>query len=100
MMKNKPIFLCFAVFAGAALLSAAGVSAETMNIARGCPYTFSSRPSYGLCTDAGDVAPGGHAVVRVAPGGDAFRVLTLSADDESMTVLGERHFRSKKYFNG
>ena len=49
---------------------------------------------------ADDVAPGGHAVVRVAPGGDTFRVLTLSADDEDMTVLSERHFHSKKDFNG
>ena len=41
----------------------------------------------------GDIAPAGHAVVRVAPGGDEFRVFTLSADDETMTVLYERRFR-------
>ena len=53
-----------------------------------------------VAAHADDVAPGGHAVVRVAPGGDTFRVLTLSADDEDMTVLSERHFHSKKDFNG
>ena len=41
-----------------------------------------------------DIAPAGHAVVRVAPGGDEFSVFTLSAEDESMTVLSERSFAS------
>ena len=43
----------------------------------------------------GDIAPAGHAVVRVAPGGGEFRVFTLSAADEMMTVLFERTFRSR-----
>jgi hypothetical protein len=43
----------------------------------------------------GDIAPAGHAVVRVAPGGATFSVFTLSAEDESMTVLSERTFRSR-----
>ena len=42
----------------------------------------------------GDIAPAGHAVVRVAPGGGEFSVFTLSAADETMTVLSERAFRS------
>ena len=42
-----------------------------------------------------DIAPAGHAVVRVAPGGDTYRVFTLSASDETMTVLFERSFRSR-----
>jgi hypothetical protein len=41
-----------------------------------------------------DIPPPGHAVVRVAPGGDAFRVFTLSTHDESMTVLFEWQFIS------
>jgi hypothetical protein len=41
-----------------------------------------------------DIPPPGHAVVRVAPGGDTFRVFTLSTHDESMTVLFERQFIS------
>ena len=43
----------------------------------------------------GVVQPPGHAVVRVAPGGDTFRVFTLSTMDERMTVLSERSFRSR-----
>ena len=39
-----------------------------------------------------DIAPAGHAVVRVEPGGEAFRVFALSASDESMSVLYERRF--------
>ena len=42
----------------------------------------------------GDIAPPGHAVVRVAPGGETFRVFTLAACDESMTVLFDRFFVS------
>ncbi len=42
----------------------------------------------------GDIAPAGHAVVRVAPGGGTFRVMTLSAADETMTVLSDRTFVS------
>ena len=39
------------------------------------------------------VAPSqGHAVVKVAPGGETFRIFVLSAEDESMTVLDEREF--------
>ena len=41
-----------------------------------------------------DIPPAGHVVVRVAPGGGAFRVMTLSARDESMTVLYESSFVS------
>ena len=43
-----------------------------------------------------DIAPAGHAVVRVAPGGGEFRVFTVSADDEEMTVLSERSFASRR----
>lgn len=42
-----------------------------------------------------DIAPAGHAVVRVAPGGDTFRLMVLSASDESMTVLHDRNFVSR-----
>ena len=42
-----------------------------------------------------DIAPAGHAVVRVAPGGDTFRLMVLSALDESMTVLYDRDFVSR-----
>lgn len=41
-----------------------------------------------------DIAPAGHAVVKVAPGGGTYRVYTLSAADESMRVLGCRDFVS------
>ena len=41
------------------------------------------------------IAPAGHAVVRVAPGGDTFRLMVLSAFDESMTVLYDRDFVSR-----
>ena len=43
----------------------------------------------------GDVAPAGHAVVRVAPGGSAFRLFVLDTTCESMEVLYERAFRSR-----
>ncbi len=35
-----------------------------------------------------DVAPGGHVVVRVAPGGTSWKVYVLESADESMNVLG------------
>ncbi|MCQ2390289.1 MAG: twin-arginine translocation signal domain-containing protein [Kiritimatiellae bacterium] len=35
-----------------------------------------------------DVAPGGHVVVRVAPGGTSWKVHVLESADESMKVLG------------
>ena len=39
-----------------------------------------------------DVAPEGHAVVKVCPGGFAFSLYTLSAEDESMRIVGLRDF--------
>jgi len=42
-----------------------------------------------------DIAPGGHAVVKVAPGGAAYEVFTLSAEDESMRIVAERKFMSR-----
>ena len=42
-----------------------------------------------------DIAPGGHAVVKVAPGGATYEVFTLSAEDESMRIVAERKFRSR-----
>ena len=36
----------------------------------------------------------GHVVVRVAPGGETFRVFVLTAEDESMRILSEREFPS------
>ena len=42
-----------------------------------------------------DIAPAGHAVVKVAPGGDAFRVFTLDAHDEEMRILYVRDFVSR-----
>jgi len=42
-----------------------------------------------------DIMPPGHVVVRAAPGGDTFRVFSLSTKDENMTVLSDRHFVSK-----
>ena len=44
---------------------------------------------YGLL---GSLAPEGHAVVKVNPGGFAFRLYTLSAKDESMKIVGVRDF--------
>ena len=38
------------------------------------------------------VAPEGHAVVKVAPGGFWYRLYTLTAKDESMRIVGERDF--------
>ena len=35
-----------------------------------------------------DVAPGGHVVGKVAPGGTAWKVYVLEPADESMNVLG------------
>ena len=41
----------------------------------------------------GCLAPAGHAVVKVEPGGAAFKLYTLSAMDETMTVIGIREFK-------
>lgn len=42
-----------------------------------------------------DVSPAaGHIVVKVAPGGETFRVFVLDAGDESMTVLSSREWKS------
>ena len=44
----------------------------------------------------GDIPPAqGHTVVRVAPGGDTYRVFILDATDESMRVLHSRRFTSR-----
>ena len=40
----------------------------------------------------GFLAPEGHAVVKVNPGGFAFRLYTLTAEDESMRIVGMRDF--------
>ena len=40
----------------------------------------------------GFLAPPGHAVVKVAPGGRTFQLYTLSTADESMTVVSVRNF--------
>ena len=40
----------------------------------------------------GCLAPAGHSVVKVEPGGAAFKLYTLSAADESMRVIGVREF--------
>ena len=42
-----------------------------------------------------DVVPPGHAVVKVAPDGDTFRVFVLDTADESMRVIYERGFFSR-----
>lgn len=42
-----------------------------------------------------DIVPPGHAVVKVAPDGDTFRVFVLDAADESMRVVYECGFRSR-----
>ncbi|MGN0832864.1 MAG: ComEC/Rec2 family competence protein [Kiritimatiellia bacterium] len=47
-----------------------------------------------------DIAPAGHAVVKVAPGGDAYEVFTLDAHDESMRVLARRAFVSRGNASG
>ena len=44
---------------------------------------------YGL---TGCLAAEGHAVVKVNPGGFAYRLYTLSAKDESMRIVGVRDF--------
>ena len=41
---------------------------------------------------AQDLMPAGHAVVKVLPGGGAFRVYSLDARDEKMHILAERVF--------
>lgn len=43
-----------------------------------------------------DIAPAGHAVVKVAPGGATFDVFSIDASDESMHVLSKRSFVSGK----
>ena len=43
-----------------------------------------------------DIAPAGHAVVKVAPGGATFDVYSVAASDESMRVLARRSFVSGK----
>ena len=40
----------------------------------------------------GCLAPVGHAVVKVNPGGFAFRLYTLTSQDESMRIVGVRDF--------
>ena len=42
-----------------------------------------------------DIAPAGHAVVKVAPGGGTFKVFVLDATDESMRVTYEREWLSR-----
>lgn len=39
-----------------------------------------------------DIAPEGHVVVKVVPGGFAYRLYTLATDDESMRVVATRDF--------
>ena len=39
-----------------------------------------------------DIAPEGHAVIKVNPGGFAYRLYTLTAEDESMGVVGTKDF--------
>ena len=41
---------------------------------------------------SGFLAPEGHAVVKVNPGGVAFKLYTLTAQDESMRIVGVRDF--------
>ena len=41
-----------------------------------------------------DIMPPGHAVVKVAPGGETFELSTLDASDEGMRVLASASFRS------
>lgn len=41
----------------------------------------------------GCLAPAGHAVVKVEPGGGAFKLYTLSAMDETMNIVGIREFK-------
>lgn len=38
---------------------------------------------------AGDLAPAGHAVIKVVPGGNAYRVYSLDASDERMRIQWE-----------
>ena len=39
-----------------------------------------------------DVAPEGHAVIKVNPGGFAYRLYTLTTEDESMRIVGTKDF--------
>ena len=39
-----------------------------------------------------DVAPEGHAVVKVQPGGSAYRLYTLTAADESLRIIATKDF--------
>ena len=45
-----------------------------------------SRAANAGCAWWADFAPEGHAVVRVAPGGETYRIFTLDASNERMTV--------------
>ena len=60
-------------------------------IAFGCIPEFKKKAyaSRGLLDS---VAPEGHAVVKVAPGGFWYRLYTLTAKDESMRIVGCRDF--------
>jgi beta-lactamase superfamily II metal-dependent hydrolase len=39
-----------------------------------------------------DIAPEGHAVIKVVPGGFAYRLYTLTTKDESMRIVGTKDF--------
>ena len=39
-----------------------------------------------------DIAPEGHAVIKVNPGGFAYRLYTLTTEDESMRIVGTKDF--------
>ena len=60
-------------------------------VAYGAIPEFKKRQFAQLGLD-GFVAPEGHAVVKVNPGGFAFRLYTLTAKDESMRIVGVRDF--------
>jgi hypothetical protein len=48
--------------------------------------------AYAGCAFMKDVAPEGHAVIKINPGGFAYRLYTLSSADESMRIIGTRDF--------
>ena len=60
-------------------------------VAYGAIPEFKKRQFAQLGLD-GFVAPEGHAVVKVVPGGFAFKLYTLSAEDESMRIVGVADF--------
>lgn len=60
-------------------------------IAYGCIPEF-KKGAYADRAFMRDIAPEGHAVIKVNPGGFAYRLYTLTTEDESMRIVGTKDF--------